>query len=235
MDTLKKLFSETRPTTLTFDCYGTLVDWEHGAAVALRKIYGFSTRQVSDDDLIDMFLEFDAVEIRKHVFPYRDVLRNVADQIAERLLGRTDPDHSKAFALSLPKWPVFPETDAALARMARHFRLAIISNVDDDLISETLRGIAVDFDLVVTSEQSGCYKPDIGIFNRTVQHLGEEPARIIHIAEGLCEARPARQSGMKSIWVKRSSRSDDGSKAEPTARASSLMEIVEAVEGCMTA
>ena len=227
MEDLKEIFRESRPTTLTFDCYGTLVDWEGGAAAALRGMYGFSLELVSDDALIDMFLELDAVEIRKNIFPYSAVLRNVADQIAERLLGEADPKLSKEFPLSLPTWPVFAETNEALAQLARHFRLAIISNVDDDLISRTLGNIGVSFGEVVTSQQLGFYKPNIPIFEHSLRKLDEAPDKIIHVAEGLCEALPARQLGMKSLWIERSPRSNDGSGAIPNAKVPNLMAIVE--------
>jgi len=229
MGDLRDLFRETRPTTLTFDCYGTLVDWEGGAARALRDIYGFSQELVTDNTLIDMFLELDAVEIRKNTFPYSTVLRNVAQQISKRLLGDADPELSKEFPLSLPAWPVFAEANEALALLAQHFRLAIISNVDDDLISKTLRQIDVSFGEVVTSQQVRCYKPEVQIFRHALHRLGEAPDRITHIAEGLCEAHPARRLGMKSLWVERSPRSNDGSGAIPHAKASCLMEVVEAV------
>jgi len=227
MNDMIDLFVAAKPTTLTFDCYGTLVDWEGGAARALRDIYGFSRDRVSDDALIDMFLELDAVEIRKGIFPYSRVLQNVADQIAERLLGQTDPDLGKKFPQSLPTWPVFDETNEALAQLAGHFRLTIISNVDDDLISQTLNNINVSFDKVVTSQQVQSYKPDVSIFEQALQSIDERPGKVIHIAEGLCEARPARALGMKSIWVERSPRSDDKSGALPHAKAPNLMAIVE--------
>ena len=234
MDDLQKLFSYNRPTTLTFDCYGTLVDWEGGAANALRSIYGFSNQLVSDDALIDMFLELDANEIRKNIFPYSHVLQNVAERISERLLGEAKPELSEAFPRSLPTWPVFAETHEALAHLARHFRLAIISNVDNDLISGTLGNIGVTFDEIVTSQQAQCYKPNNPIFELALRKLDVAPDKIIHVAEGRCEARPASQLGLKSIWVERSSRSDDGSNAIPHAKAPNLTAIAEAARHSMT-
>lgn len=230
MNDLEKLFHDAKPTTLTFDCYGTLVDWEGGAAKALRDIYAYPPELVSEDALVDMFLELDAVEIRKNIFPYCEVLKNVADQIAERLFGHADPELSDAFPKSLPTWPVFAETNEALKQLVKHFRLAIISNADDDLLSETLQNFDVGFDEVVTSQQVQCYKPDASIFEQAICRLDETPARIIHVAEGLCEARPARKLGMHSIWVKRSARSDDGSGATPDVISHNLVELVEAAQ-----
>ncbi|WP_122075866.1 HAD-IA family hydrolase [Pseudophaeobacter sp. EL27] len=235
MDDLNRLFSDNRPTTLTFDCYGTLVDWEGGAVKALRSIYGFSDQLVSEDVLISLFLELDALVIREGIFPYSSVLENVADRIAEKLLGSSIPELSTAFPQSLPTWPVFAETNEALTQLAKHFRLAIISNVDDDLIAGTLTQISAPFDEVFTSQQTSTYKPDRPIFEAALRKLDEQPRRIIHIAEGLGEARPATELGMKSIWVKRSKRSDDGSKAIPHATASNLMAIVEATQSSLVA
>ncbi|WP_282605820.1 HAD family hydrolase [Pelagibius sp. Alg239-R121] len=230
MNDLEKLLHYAKPTTLTFDCYGTLVDWEVGAAKALRDIYGYPTELVSENALVDMFLALDAVEIRKNIFPYSDVLKNVADQIAERLLGHADPELSAAFPNSLPTWPVFAEANEALKQLAKHFRLAIISNVDDDLLFGTLQSFDVVFDEVITSQQIQCYKPDAPIFEQAICRLDESPASIIHVAEGLCEARPARKLGMRSIWVKRSVRSDDGSGATPNATSHNLVELVDAAQ-----
>ena len=235
MNDLKELFAENRATTLTFDCYGTLVDWEGGAAKALRSIYGFSDQLVSDGALIDMFLELDALVIRQGIFPYSVVLQNVADRIAERLLGERVSELGKAFSQSLPTWPVFAETNEALARLAQHFRLAIISNVDDDLIVGSLAQVSAPFDEVITSQQTLSYKPDSPIFEAALRKLDEPPGQIIHIAEGLGEAQPATELGMKSIWVERSKRSDDGSKATPHATAPSLMAIVEAAQSSFAA
>lgn len=223
MNTLEKVFHET--TTLTFDCYGTLVDWEGGAERALRDIYGYSTELISREALIDLFLELDALEIKKNIFPYSAVLQNVAGRISEKLLGQVDPNQGREFAQSLPTWPIFEETNEALKMLARNFRLTIISNVDDDLIQRTLQNIDVTFDLVVTSEQSRSYKPDLSIFEQALDRLDECPSKIIHVAEGLCEARPATELGMRSIWVKRSPRSDDGSGATPNATVNNLVEV----------
>lgn len=226
MNALEKLFHETETTVLTFDCYGTLVDWEGGATRALRNIYGYSTELISQDELIGLFLELDAREIKKNIFPYSSVLKNVADGIAEKLLGQADPSQGREFAQSIPTWPVFEETNKALKKLAKKFRLAIISNVDDDLILRTLQNVDVSFDAVVTSEQTQSYKPDLSIFEQALRRLDENPMKIIHIAEGLCEAQSANELGMRSVWVKRSSRSDDGSGAKPNATANSLADVV---------
>jgi 2-haloacid dehalogenase len=224
----RAVFETYKPTTLTFDCYGTLIDWESGACRALRDIYGFSQREVTDDALIELFLQSDARFIRENIFPYSNVLQRAARSIAEVLGVRSDPALEAAFARSLPTWPAFEETNTCLTGLARCYRLAIISNVDDQLLSQTVRQFAVPFDVMVTSEQTKSYKPNQAIFARAVELIGEHPSRIIHIAEGRCEATPARALGMRSIWVERSPRSDDGSNAQPNAIVANLTQIVEA-------
>jgi 2-haloacid dehalogenase len=225
----RTVFEACRTTTLTFDCYGTLIDWESGACSALRYVYGYSRSEVTDEALIDLFLSAEARIIRKNIFPYSKVLQRAAQSIAESLEVRSDPARETSFASSLPTWPVFEETNPSLTLLARRHRLAIISNVDDHHISQTIKQIGAPFEVVVTSEQTKSYKPDLAIFDRAVKLIGEHPSSIIHIAEGRCEATPAHALGMRSIWVNRSPRSDDGSNAQPNAVVSNLTQIVEAI------
>jgi 2-haloacid dehalogenase len=200
------VFQTSKPTTLTFDCYGTLIDWENGACRALRDIYGFSQHEVTDEAIIALFLQNDARIIRENIFRYSNVLQRVAQSIAKVLGVRSDSALEARFSHSLPTWRTFEETNTCLTRLARCYRMAIISNVDDQLLSQTVRQFSVPFDVMVTSEQIKSYKPNQAIFDRAVELIGEHPNRIIHIAEGRCEATPAKALGMGSIWVERSPR-----------------------------
>ena len=228
-DVLRSILRDPNATTLTFDCYGTLIDWEAGACEALRRIYGYSTTAFTDDILIDVFLAADARIVRGNLFPYTQALQAVAREIAQTLVGESDPAQEAAFANSVPAWPPFEETNWALNELSQRFKLAIVSNIDDHLISQTITQFDVRFEQIVTSEQSKCYKPDIRIFEEALRQLGEKASSVVHIAEGLCEAEPTRRLGVNSIWVRRSARSDDGSKATADATVSSLSEVVEAL------
>ena len=110
---------------------------------------------------------------------------------------------------------------------AKEFKLAIISNIDDYLIEQTLNSLGVPFAAVVTSEQARSYKPAPEIFEIALKVIAEDPGKIVHIAEGLCEAIPARQLGMGSIWVRRTKRSDDGSGGVPQLTVTSLTALVD--------
>ena len=225
----RTLFENCKPTTLTFDCYGTLIDWERGACSALRDIYGYSQSRVTDADLIDLFLESDARIIRENTFPYSNVLQQIAQSVAKSLGVMSNRGLEVLLAGSVSNWPPFEETNACLTWLARRYRLAVISNIDDHLLAETIKHFTVPFDVLVTSEQAKSYKPNPAIFKRAVELIGEHPSKIIHIAEGRCEATPARGLGMQSIWVNRSFRSDDGSRAQADAVVSNLTGIVEAI------
>src|SRR5262245_1636177 len=130
----RSVFEAQKITTLTFDCYGTLVDWEAGACKALRNVYGFSTSAVSDDKLIDLFLEADARLVRSHVFPYRAVLSRAARSVADKLQVSSRPDQEASFASSVPSWPLFAETRPCLAWLAQRYRLDIVFNIEHDVL-----------------------------------------------------------------------------------------------------
>lgn len=215
-----------RTTALTFDCYGTLVDWERGACTALRDLLPSSAARVSDDELVRSFLAADSRLIARELMPYAEVLAMAAKEIFGSLGLPFDRRGEQAFVASLPSWPLFEETNPSLEQLSGRYRLAIISNIDDRLMAETLKRFTVSFDVVMTSERARSYKPENKIFAHALQELGEPPECVVHIAEGLCEAKPARELGMGSVWVRRSYRSDDGSGAVPDARVGSLAELV---------
>lgn len=110
------------------------------------------------------------------------------------------------------------------------YRIAIISNIDDTFIQSSLSQLGVTFDLLVTSEQARCYKPGVRIFEHALEQLGEEGSRVLHVAESLSEAEPARRLAIGSVWVRRSERSTAASKAEPDTQVSCLSELVELME-----
>lgn len=204
-------------TTLTFDCYGTLVDWERGACTALRALLPSSRDDIADEDLIRGFLEADQKLTARGIMPYAEVLAQAAREAFARHGLLPDRRKEEAFAGSVAAWPLFEETNPSLVKLSRRYRLAIISNIDEALIQGTLKLLTTSFALVMTSERARSYKPSEEIFRQTIRELREPPERVLHVAEGLCEARPARALGMRSVWVRRSDRSDDGSGADPQA------------------
>ena len=159
-------FEHRQITTLTFDCYGTLVDWERGACAALRELLSPTAAHISDDELMRAFLKADSRLTGRGLMPYAKVLAKSAGEVCGLFQVPLDHRGEQAFVSSLGNWPLFQETNPSLARLARRYRLAIISNIDDRLIAETLKGFAVSFDVVMTSERARSYKPQKEIFDR---------------------------------------------------------------------
>lgn len=196
-----------RITTLTLDCYGTLVDWEAGALAALRPLLRGHGIGPSDDELVRLVHDLDGALCEPPYRPYREVLAGTVEGVAARLGVRLGPGQREVLAASLPSWPLFPDTVAALRALAGRFRLAVVSNLDDDLFAATRPGLGVTFDEVVTAEQARSYKPGRPIFELALRRLGEAPDGIAHVAEGASEVGPARSLGCATVWVRRRGRS----------------------------
>ena len=196
-----------RITTLTFDCYGTLIDWETGALNALRALLARHGAVPSDDEIIAVFQELYAALCKAPFKPYRAVLAGVVEGWGQHFGASWKPEDRDALALSIPSWRPFPDTVAALRALGRRYRLAIISNIDDDLFAASARQLEAPFDAVVTAGQARCYKPDAAIFEEALRRLGESPSAVVHVAEGVGEIAPARRLGCSTVWVRRNGRS----------------------------
>jgi 2-haloacid dehalogenase len=194
-------------TTLTLDCYGTLIDWETGAIEALRPLllrYGIA---LSDSEIVTAFQDIDGVLCDPPYRPYREILAGVVEGFGQRFGFPVGAEARDVLVSSLPSWKPFPDTVDALQALRRRYRLAVISNIDDDLFASTAQQLGVKFDLVVTAEQARCYKPGLAIFEETLRCLATDPHKIAHVAEGVTEITPAKRLGCATIWVRRHGRS----------------------------
>jgi 2-haloalkanoic acid dehalogenase type II len=192
---------------ITLDCYGTLIDWERGIVIALRRALGDAAGGLADDDLLARFaaLEHDAEADGAR---YRDVLVRCLHGIAAPLGIGIDAATAAAFGGSVADWPVFPDSPEALARLHARFRLVPITNCDDDLFAASERRLGVSFDLVVTAQQAGRYKPELAGFQlahaRIADELGISRDRILHVAQSLFHDHvPAKALGMTTVWIDR--------------------------------
>jgi 2-haloacid dehalogenase len=194
-------------TTLTFDCYGTLIDWETGAITVLRPLLLRHGIALPDDEIVAAFQDIDGALCEPPYKPYRAVLAGVVEGFGRRFGFRVEAADREALVSSVGSWRPFPDTVAALQALGSRYRLAIISNIDDDLFAITARQLGVEFDLVVTAEQARYYKPHPAIFEEALRRLAVEPRCIAHVAEGVTEIPPARRLGCTTIWVRRNGRS----------------------------
>jgi len=197
----------TRFEALTFDCYGTLIDWNTGVLGALRSILGDRAAGVADAELLALYGRFE----RDAEHPgngehrrYRDALREVVSRFGEQF-GFTPTDAQRdALPESIKDWPAFPDTPDALRTLKKRYRLAVLSNVDRDLFAMTAPKLGVDLDALVTAEDVRSYKPGRAHFDEGLKRLGLPRERVLHVAQSLYhDVSPARDLGYSIVWVAR--------------------------------
>ena len=193
---------------LTFDCYGTLINWEQGILDALCPWADRAVPGATDAELLGAFARAEpAVERANPAAPYRDILRLVHTELARTFEVSESPSDAEALASSVPDWPAFDDSAAALRTLKPRFKLVIVSNVDADSFAGSQRRLGIEFDALVTAEQVGAYKPDHAMFEaawRACAQLGVEKHRIVHVAQSLYhDHEPAKALGMTTVHVNR--------------------------------
>jgi 2-haloacid dehalogenase len=186
----------TTASLLTFDCYGTIIDWESGIISALRPYLP----TVESGELLATYARLEAEAEREYV-KYREVLRRVTRGFAKEFSVMI-PDET--LGDSLPSWPPFSDSRDALRRLQSRFKLAILSNIDDELFAASTQLIGIAFDWVVTAEGVKSYKPGRGHFDRIIELSGLPVGSIIHCGQSpYHDIAPARALGIRSVWVRR--------------------------------
>ncbi|MDX1492590.1 MAG: haloacid dehalogenase type II [Longimicrobiales bacterium] len=208
---------------LTFDCYGTIVDWERGILAALSPLLSTAEERPSDLRLLEMFARFESEAESGSFRSYRRVLTEVAERYGDELEVQVPRAAAERFAASVPEWPLFPDSVDALRALKGRFRLAVVSNVDDDLFAGSATRLGVDFDEVVTAEQVRSYKPAAGHFHEVVRRLDLPVRKIVHVAQSLYhDVAPATALGFACVWVDRRSGRPGGGATPPAAATPSL-------------
>src|SRR5437870_4123498 len=178
---------------VTFDCYGTLIDWESGILEAFRDAASVDGVDLDRRALLQAYARVEPVVEQERYCTYRDVLAQTAVEVAHMLGWRLPKEAAGFLAASLPRWRPFPDTNPALERLsAAGCRLGILSNVDDDLLAGTRKHFTVPFDPIVTAQQVGSYKPADGHFVAGRERIGS--ARWLHAAQShFHDVTPARR------------------------------------------
>jgi 2-haloacid dehalogenase len=205
---------------LTFDCYGTLIDWEQGILAELKR--WAAPAGLSDDTILETFgAEESRCEAATPDKPYPAVLADVYRGLGARWGLPMNEVAPIAFGGSVGRWPAFPDSAAALADLKRQFKLVILSNVDRSSFARSNAKLQVEFDLVVTAQDVGSYKPDRRNFDRLLSELaarGIARDRILHVAQSLFhDIAPARALGLKTVWVNRRKGRAGGGATPPAA------------------
>ena len=193
-------------TTITFDCYGTLIDWEAGLLPGLRRLLRAHGQSLSDAEILKLYGEFEARAESGAYQSYRKVLESVVRQFGERCGFDPSAGELRSLHESIPAWPTFSDTVAALQQLQQRYRLAIISNIDDDLFAETRKHLGIEFSAVITAQQAHSYKPSLNNFQLALRTLNIDTSGLLHVGQSIYhDVIPAQSLGIRTVWVKRRS------------------------------
>ena len=210
----------------TFDCYGTLVDWNGGIREQLERLFGVERA----DELLGRFHRIEPeIQAASLGLSYREVLTIALEQLSEET-GLTLPEgEASALARSLPEWPVFDDVRPGLRdARARGWRLCILSNTDRDLLEASLERIGVDFELSVVASEIGSYKPSPGHWQEFFQRSGADRDRHVHVGASLFhDIAPANELGLRSVWI---NRLGEPATSPPTRELPDLFELPETLD-----
>jgi 2-haloacid dehalogenase len=193
---------------LTFDCYGTLIDWESGMVEALKPLTSKASRKLTRDEILEAHARHESSQqVQTPAKVYRNLLATVYRRLAEEWSVATSWSDCVAYGRSVCNWPVFADTVASLQYLKRHYKLVILSNVDNESFSFSNEKLGVAFDAVYTAEDCGSYKRSARNFDymlAKIKTLGTEKNEILHTAESLFHDHwPANEQGLSSCWIHR--------------------------------
>src|SRR5215212_2003535 len=214
---------------LSFDCYGTLVDWESGIISGLRPVLRSHGVEATVDEILDLHARTEhrlqATSKKGAYRKYRDVLGEEVREAGRRWGFDPSPSEVEALPDSVRYWLPFPDTVNALRALKDTYKLAIISNIDDGLFALTARYLELEFDYIVTAEQAGTYKPSPNNFELALERIGAEPEKVLHVAESLFhDHAPAKGMGLDTAWIHRRA-AKGGFGATPPAEAEPDLEV----------
>jgi len=219
---------------LTFDCYGTLINWEAGLLPALHGILSAHGKKLDDAAILKLYGDFEQRSEQGEFHPYRQVLESVVRRFGAELNFVPTAAETRSLPDSLASWAPWPDTVAALHQLKSRFRLAIVSNVDDDLFAATRPQLEVAFDQVITAQQAQAYKPSLKVFELALRRVNVPAHRVLHVGQSIYhDVIPAQALGLATVWVNRpSARPGVGAvkaaEAKPDLTVSSLAELAAA-------
>jgi 2-haloacid dehalogenase len=193
---------------LTFDCYGTLIDWESGMVEALKPLTSRVTRELSRNDILEAHARHEsAQQLQTPGKTYRDLLPIVYKRLAEEWGASASWEECVAYGRSVRDWPAFIDSAGALQYLKKHFKLVILSNVDNENFAGSNKKLQVEFDAIYTAEDIGAYKPsdkNLEYMLSKLKTLGIEKHQILHTAESMFHDHgPANRHGLASCWIYR--------------------------------
>jgi 2-haloacid dehalogenase/putative hydrolase of the HAD superfamily len=217
----------TKPTFVTFDVYGTLIDWEKGIWDAFSAEADRDGFTIEREEVISLFMEIQR-EIEGGSYElYAEVLRRTVVEIAKRLGWPLEPSRSGFLPDSVQRWEPFRETRVQLDKIAKKYNVGLISNIDDKLLGQTRRHLQIDFDIVVTAQQVRSYKPDAAHFNECARRIGGKKGWV-HVASSYYhDIEPCVKAKIPVIWVNRHKETLDAGQRKPTAEVANLRDAAK--------
>ncbi|MFC1554809.1 haloacid dehalogenase type II [candidate division KSB1 bacterium] len=200
---------------ISFDCYGTLIDWETGLLDVLKLILGQHGVELDDTEILEKFAEFESEEEKKSYRSYRKVLHSVMQQFGMKYGFFLDKSEENAIVDSIQMWQPFDDTVVSLQALQKKYKLSIITNIDNDLFAGTFMSLGVNFEQIITSENVKSYKPDIKNFEFALENIGVTKDELLHVSVSLYhDIMPAESIGVKTVWINRR-HGKEGSGATP--------------------
>jgi 2-haloacid dehalogenase len=194
----------SRFKVLTFDCYGTLIDWESGIVAALRPVFAAHRINVNEDELLARYARHETEVEAGPYRRYRDVLAEIVVRLGKEYGFTPTDNEQRSLAESIRNWQPFPDTVSALQRLASRYSLVIVSNIDDDLFALTQPKLGVNFADAITAQQVGSYKPSPRNFEVVLQRISGDKEQVLHVAQSLFhDVAPARALGIATAWINR--------------------------------
>jgi 2-haloacid dehalogenase/putative hydrolase of the HAD superfamily len=220
---------------VTFDVYGTLIDWDTGAAEAFKAEAAKDGFTIDEAELIPLFHEIQ-IQIQAGSYElYAEVLRRTAIQAARKLGWPLEPSRSGFLPDSIQRWKPFRETNPTLVKIAKKHKVGLISNIDDKLLGQTRRHIPTDFDLVVTAQQVRSYKPDPAHFTECERRIGGKKGWVHVAASYYHDVEPCLKKKIPVIWVNRNGTELEPGQKRPDAEVANLKEAQKLLEEAVAA
>jgi 2-haloacid dehalogenase len=221
----ERMLNFDRFEVLTFDCYGTLIDWEAGIWDALQPVLAGHQITIAKDTALGLYGELESDAERGEYHDYKTVLGMVLAGMGSRLGFTPTPGELERFCASVKDWPAFADSADALQALKMKYKLAIISNIDDDLFAFSAQRLQVPFDWVITAMQARSYKPSLNNFHLAFEHISLPKDKILHVAQSLFhDIAPAKSLGLATVWVNRR-HAQGGFGATPPAQAQPDLEV----------
>ncbi len=188
---------------MSFDCYGTIIDWETGIWNSIKEIIEKRGIKKSRENILSLYAKIESHAEREYK-PYKEILKIVMLEIGKELKITINSKEQLALVNSIAFWPPFEDSKTALSKIKKYYRIAIISNVDNDIIDKTLKNLGIKFDYVITAEMARAYKPSLDVFEYAREVMDVDKSQWIHVAQSIYhDIIPTKRYGIKTIWIKR--------------------------------